>query len=346
MTGQDIWERISSLFFSFSNELNSQYFYNQLEDIEDFKEYFPNCETISSFQEDIKAKKICAKLLKFLESDKISINKNDEYDVCMLLSFWVYSKLYDILKTKGENYVNIAYGELQQLWTDFIDVKLKKPKNKTCRPIFELVLYNDWKKRKELYEYYVDYSALSKTLVGYKQRCKEFYKYVESKRSLYNHFKEPCLLGDTKKCPDFYAKCKQYDPDIVLPHSDCPNEIMKEHLAAASRGQPREKALSGSEPISEERDGRMLPHDAPKFSGNPKTVENVGNILLGVVATTMTSGALYRFTPLGGMIRNGLGWNNNNMSNINGGDFRLYDYASEPFNPYPGEEHYIGYHPA
>ncbi|KMZ76713.1 hypothetical protein PVIIG_05712 [Plasmodium vivax India VII] len=34
------------------------------------------------------------------------------------------------------------------------------------------------------------------------------------------------------------------------------------------------------------------------------------------------------------------------MRNFNGGDIRLYDYTSEPFNPYPGEEHYIGYHPA
>ncbi|KMZ76891.1 hypothetical protein PVIIG_05932 [Plasmodium vivax India VII] len=98
---------------------------------------------------------------------------------------------------------------------------------------------------------------------------------------------------------------------------------MQEREADATRVSHNGGTFEGREPNSEDSDGRMMPDDAPKFSGNPKTVENVG-----------------------GMIRNGLGWNNNNMRNFNGEDNRLYDYASEPFNPYPGEEHYIGYHPA
>ncbi|KNA00875.1 hypothetical protein PVNG_06207 [Plasmodium vivax North Korean] len=50
----------------------------------------------------------------------------------------------------------------------------------------------------------------------------------------------------------------------------------------------------------------------------------------------------------GNMLRNGFGRNNNNMRNMHGGKYALFDYASESFNPYAGggEEHYIGYHPA
>ncbi|CAI7719040.1 Plasmodium vivax Vir protein, putative [Plasmodium vivax] len=103
--------------------------------------------------------------------------------------------------------------------------------------------------------------------------------------------------------------------------------------------------LSFNEPDSEEEPDDIKPFGAPKLNENPHNVRMYGNVLLGVVATSMTSGALYRFTPLGNMIRNGLGWNNNNMRNFNGGDNGLFDYASESFNPYPGEEHYIGYHP-
>ncbi|KMZ88671.1 hypothetical protein PVBG_06101 [Plasmodium vivax Brazil I] len=176
--------------------------------------------------------------------------------------------------------------------------------------------------------------------------CNDFYRYVQSKKKLYKHFKEPCLKKDKMGCPKFYAQCEQYDPEKVLPHHDCYNEIRKEGAPTALSVPQLTNGHSVNKSDSEEGDGPMKPDDAPKLSGKPQTVENVGNILLGVVATTMTSGALYRFTPLGGMIRNGLGWNNNNMRNFNGRDIRLYDYASEPFNPYPGEEHYIGYHPA
>ncbi|CAI7718332.1 PIR protein [Plasmodium vivax] len=341
MAGQDILTQLSSLFFSFSNELNSQYFYNQLEDIEDFKEYFPNCKSLRSFPNSRSVIRICAKLLKYLESN--TINKNDEYDVCKLLNFWVYRWLFDILGTNDEKYIPLVYGQLQLIWSFFIQ---DKPENKTCVPISELVLHDDWRNRKELYEYCVDYYTFSKTLVGYPERCKEFYKYVESKKTLYKYFNERCTTNNTNRCPDFYDQCKQYDPEKVLRDLHCNDGIRQESDTASFRVPRIRSGDSVNEPDSEEGNVGMMPVGPSNLNGNPKTVENVGNILLGVVATTMTSGALYRFTPLGGMIRNGLGWNNNNMRNFNGGDIRLYDYASDSFNPYPGEEHYIGYHPA
>ncbi|SCA60347.1 VIR protein [Plasmodium vivax] len=346
MAGQDFWTSLTDFVFSFSDELNSQRFYDQLDDLEGYIPYLSKCEYFNSFDKNKRAKKICARVLKYLETDKISINKNDDYDICMLLNFWVYSKLFDILQNKGEKNVHIAYGELQLLWDGIIDYKLKKHENQTCRPLPDLVLYNDWKERKELYEYCVDYPAISKSAVGYNERCREFYKYVESKKPLYKHFKEHCPSDEKKKCPEFYNQCLQYDPEKVLPDLECSDEIMQERAAAASSALQKTKEHLGSETESRGRSVGMVSDGAQNLNGNPQNVRMYGNVLLGVVATSMTSGALYRFTPLGGMIRNGLGWNNNNMRNFNAGDFRLYDYASEPFNPYPGEEHYIGYHPA
>ncbi|KMZ83188.1 hypothetical protein PVBG_06024 [Plasmodium vivax Brazil I] len=336
-----MWPFIQRFVFPYSSELYSQFFYNYLDNLKDSEAYYSKCETLSSIYKDDRVKVICAKLLKYLETN--TINKGDEYDVCKLLNFWVYRWLFDILGTNDEKYIPLVYGQLQLIWSFFIK---DKPENKTCVPISELVLHDDWRDRKELYDYCVDYSPFNKTIFGYNHRCKEFYKYVESKIPLYKHFKEICPQNDTKRCPEFYAKCLQYDPENVLHTLECHTEIINERKTAVPSVPQIEKGLSVIESESEERDGAMMPGDAPKLSGKPQTVENVGNILLGVVATTMTSGALYRFTPLGGMIRNGLGWNTNNMSNINGGDIRLYDYASESFNTYPGEEHYIGYQPA
>ncbi|KMZ94918.1 hypothetical protein PVMG_05529 [Plasmodium vivax Mauritania I] len=111
--------------------------------------------------------------------------------------------------------------------------------------------------------------------------------------------------------------------------------------------------LQASVPVVQERNSGMLTSsgfssgDSHLNRDGTHPVTKTGNILLGVVATSLTSGALYRFTPLGSMLRNRFGWNHN-MRNFNGRDNGLFDYASESFNPYSGgaEEHYIGYQPA
>ncbi|KMZ82174.1 hypothetical protein PVIIG_03428 [Plasmodium vivax India VII] len=295
MPDQDLYASLGSIFFPYSSELYSQIFYNKLNNLNDFSAYFERCEKLSSIRKYKNVKITCAKLLKYLESETISRN-TDKYDVCMLLNFWVYSRLFNVLNPKGINVVNIAYGELQQIWNDFIDNKLRKPENETCKPIHNLALYNDWKERKELYEHYVDYDDFSKTLVGWPERCKEFYKYVESKKTLYEHFNKDCPSENEYKCPNFYSEYEKYHPDTVLSQLICHEEMKNKHSSPA------------------------------------------------VVASSVESRP---DMSAGRMLRNGFGWNNN-MRNLNGADNRLFDYASESFNPYSGgaEEHYIGYHPA
>ncbi|CAG9474501.1 unnamed protein product [Plasmodium vivax] len=346
MVLSEVLKELESSDFSFRGELYSEKFNASLYNLENLRSHIGNCSSLDRLQLGSGVKNICARVLKYLETIyAVTYNPDDPYDVCLLLNYWVYSKLFYILQNKDEKYVRQAYGELQPIWNDFVDDKIKKPENQKCRPIHELVLYDDWRERKKLYEYYVDYSSISKTLIGYNQRCKKIYKYVESKKPLYKHFEGRCPSDDTKICPDFYKRCEQYDPDKVLSHLSCHNEIIKERKAAASRVQIG-SGLPNGETESRGTSDSMVSDGDPNSNGNPHNVRMYGNVLLGVVATSMTSGALYRFTPLGGIIRNGLGWNTNNMININGGDIRLYDYASDSFNPYPGEEHYIGYHPA
>ncbi|KMZ83208.1 hypothetical protein PVBG_06375 [Plasmodium vivax Brazil I] len=153
---------------------------------------------------------------------------------------------------------------------------------------------NDWRERKELYEYYVDYDPIIKTVKNYSYTCKEFYQYVEKKKYIYNHFKKLCPPNNTNRCPEFYAQCEQYDPEKVLPHFSCHREMLDEKAAAAAKASQKGDTYPRSEADSEENDGPKKPFDAPILSGKSQTVENLGNVLLGVVATTMTSGALYR----------------------------------------------------
>ncbi|KNA02246.1 hypothetical protein PVNG_04477 [Plasmodium vivax North Korean] len=281
---------IQSLFFSFSNELNSQRFYNHLNDIRGLSAYVQKCEELSSFHNGKGIKNICAKLLKFLESDTISTNNDNKYDTCMLLNFWVYRWFFDILRTKGEESIPLAYGKLQLIWNDFIKDKLEKTGKETCRPIYNLALHKDWKERKELYEYYVDYDDLINTLVGWPQRCEEIYKYVESKKTLYDHFNKGCPSENQYKCPQYYSEYEKYHPDKVLYKLDCHKYMKKEDASPpASAGALPENTyqdMSSSQTFSP---------DSPQLkSDRTHPATKTGNILLGVVATSLTSGALYR----------------------------------------------------
>ncbi|KMZ88741.1 Plasmodium vivax Vir protein, putative [Plasmodium vivax] len=252
------------------------------------------------------------------------------------------------LSSSGSSYIGETFGNIVRIWNSFLEETLRKPDHETCKPNSLIVVQDDWRYRKELYEYYVNYDPLRGIVDSYPDTCIKFYRYVESKKELYKYFKERCTSSDENICPKFYAECKQYDPESVLPTLSCHRDKIIEGDAGLPRDPQREHTITARETDSEETDGRMKPFNPPNLSGKSDNVRMYGNVLLGVVATSMTSGALYRFTPLGSVIRNGLGWNNNNMSNINGGDIRLYDYTSESFNPYSGggEEHYIGYHPA
>ncbi|CAI7717822.1 PIR protein [Plasmodium vivax] len=322
--------------------------YEELETTKTFARYDKYCR---SFEAPVRnrslVKNICSTILNYLETTYSALNHtNDAYNVCILLNYWVYERLNVFLYSNDFKYINPIFGEIVLKWNDFIKDKSKELKNEICKPNDKIVVYDDWKKRQKLYEYYVDYHQIIQQIQYDKTHCKEFRQYIESKKTLYDHFKERCPNTDTNKCPEFYVQCEEYHPEKVLPNLDCYGGIRQVSDIASSRVPRIGSGDSVHEPDSEDSDGPKMPDDAPILSGKPHNVRMYGNVLLGVVATSMTSGALYRFTPLGGMIRNGLGWNTNNMSNINGGDIRLYDYASGPFNPYPGEEHYIGYHPA
>ncbi|KMZ90597.1 hypothetical protein PVMG_05744 [Plasmodium vivax Mauritania I] len=278
---------------SFKNELNSEKFYESLHSLSDFRGYFKDCISLDELPYGTRIKIICAKVLKYLETiNKNSYNQDDPYDVCLLLNYWVYSRLFDILQYKGEHYVHIAYGKLQSKWTDFLD---DKSYHKLCKPITNMVNHNDWRKRKELYEYYVDYSPIKESLVYFPERCEEFYHYVESKKTLYEHFKKRCTSSEENICPKFYNDCIKYNPEKVLSTFKCQQDIMNKRKADERSVAQRGNIHSGREPISEDSSVNMLTVGASQnLSGKSQTADNVGNILLGVVATTMTSGALYR----------------------------------------------------
>ncbi|VVA00271.1 PIR protein [Plasmodium vivax] len=327
-------------------ELISDHFYENLDAYTEQRGFDKYCKSLQNLKRGGQVFRICTVLLNFLKIKYSNAGKqDDEYDVCGLLNYWVYSRLQTIYGDNDDSKIFEAFGKLQGIWSDFIYNELRKINPNVCEHISNIAVQYDWQKRQELLNYCVDVNNLIRTPNINPESCNKYYEYIKSKTDLYNEYELLCDSANKDKCPMFFNKCRNYKPEDVLHTLRCPT-VMEKFRPAAAKASQEGDTYSSSETNSEGRDGRKMPHDAPILSGKSNNVRMYGNVLLGVVATSMTSGALYRFTPLGGIIRNGLGWNKNNMRNFNGGDIRLYDYASESFNPYPGEEHYIGYHPA
>ncbi|KMZ96408.1 hypothetical protein PVNG_05870 [Plasmodium vivax North Korean] len=257
----------------------------------------------------------------------------------MLFNYWIYGELET--KYRYNNKLIPALGELHRAWNGLLEDISKKSYHDKCIPDSDIPMQYDWKKRKQLYDYCVNYESLKKQSEFYKNNCRQIYAYIKSSAPLYKHFKTSCASNDEKKCPKFYDKCKAYDPDIVLRDLSCYNDMKKEEATST------EKVLSVESHPGLPTGGTLPSEDLRLKNGISPPLTKAGDVLLGVVATTMTSGALYKFTPLGNMLRNRFGWSNN-MRNMHGGDNGLFDYGPESFNPYSGgaEEHYIGYHPA
>ncbi|SCA59738.1 VIR protein [Plasmodium vivax] len=340
------WEEFERWTKLFSSELYSEKFYKQLDDLRHFREYFPVCDSLKSYDKGEGVKKLCARLLKYLKTNNIS-KEDNEYNICILLNYWVYDKLNVILKSDDSSSIYRAFGEIGLIWSNFIEKNLKNVENLTCKHISNIVNHDDWKKRKELYDYCVNYDALNKIVANFPQKCNDFHEYIEDKAHLYEHFKKNCPSSNENECPNFYEKCKKYDPKDALPLLRCHEEIIRKRPATVLRPPITDERVSGEETHEYFSSAGMRSSNAQNLPENSYAVRKFGDVFLGVVATTMTAGGLYKFTPLGGILRNGFGWNNN-MRTFNGGDNGLFDYAPESFNPYSGgtEEHYIGYHQA
>ncbi|SCA82005.1 VIR protein [Plasmodium vivax] len=348
MVEQEFLGNIISLLGSTPDDLFSEKFYNNLNDDDGLNEYYEYCSPLGPISKDIKYRNLrilCAQLVKYLKTTYILFNKEKlKYNPCILLNYWLYSRLVNILRTEDSSVIALTLGKLELIWNDIVGHASYKSSYNKCVPDNSIVTQKDWRERRKLYEYFVNYGTIEKTIPVFKDTCPEYWSYVESHTSLYKYFDTHCPKSNYQ-CPEFYKECKQYDPKDVLHKFGCHARMkQKKDEEAAANARP---ALQPSISADQEQNSR-IPGGLQSPHNGTHTAKKTGDILLGVVATSLTSGALYRFTPLGRIIRNGLGWNNNNMRNMHGSEYGLFDYAPESFNPYTGggEEHYIGYQPA
>ncbi|SBS98807.1 PIR Superfamily Protein [Plasmodium ovale curtisi] len=127
-------------------------------------------------------------------------------------------------------------------------------------------------------------STLLSTANNYDPVFKEYYKKIQDKTSLYEHFEKICP-HKKGNCPDFYDKCKNYNPKLVL--SDLPFHLQMEQeksaALAALQSSTTQKPLQQKESVSHVTEST---HDTSQIG------RKVGHSVLGVAPVLLTTTAL------------------------------------------------------
>ncbi|SBS90671.1 PIR protein [Plasmodium ovale] len=327
---------ISRLLGKSSKELFSERFYEDLKNDYNYPHINRTiCKDVYDYDRRISSRRICEKVLKYLENSPIWDDKNSEYDVCILLNYWIYDTLARIFGDDNAPLLGATFGKLHSLWNELIENENEPKFFKNCAPDMNIPLQVDWRKSKELYDYYVDFKTIFGTAAYYPDECRDYYKLIEDKTSLYDFFEKICTTG-SNNCPKFYDKCKPYNPRIVLKGLPCHAQIQKER--ADEEALAMQKSLRGESGST---------YDTGLIQQNSEIGTKVGHSVLGVAPVLLTASVLYRYTPIGSWIRRLGGNTTNSISDMGGGEMDGFlSHTQESGDMFFGDtQSYISYQP-
>ncbi|CAG9483642.1 unnamed protein product [Plasmodium vivax] len=311
------------------NQLPSENFYGLLTSDINHRKYDGECKKYNGPGKGSRnITRLCSKLVKYVKINPSTISTESHFknNYCDLLSYWVYEQLNKHFKDDIFNVVK-AYNEFQNI-LDKVSPDHNEFKANECFREYNIFAATDFKERKLLYDYYVDYNTILEKSAE-TNKCRDYYKYVQSKQRLYDIFEKHCISDGSAQCPEFYKDCKDYNPKEVLDTFICHDDMVRAGVGVYSG---RKSGLWGR---------------TVSFLNSSGAARKGSSALLGMVVASVTGGILYKFTPLGKGARNKVGKDKQIRSDINEKPPEVFIYKSDSYNPQndDAEEHYIGYQP-
>ncbi|KMZ82416.1 hypothetical protein PVIIG_06124 [Plasmodium vivax India VII] len=256
-------------------ELPSEKFYERLDSYLTFvSNYYSDSSTLSyPYKNNEEIRSLFAKVVKYIKTQPSILNgEHLKVHQCNLFNYWIYEQIDSYCKHK-------TYQPFQ-IFADFL-LALSGftyySKDNTCKLDNSMVIIPDRKERKELYEYCIDHKTILDKSKLSNDNCKKYYTYVEKKIKLYEKFQALCSSRDVRKCPEFFYKiCENKDPKLLLDQLSCKDEMVKE-----------------KQQLENAHNNDLASKRSNSFPGT-QSVSDIGNVFLGVVVTSMTSGFLYK----------------------------------------------------
>ncbi|GAB69791.1 CYIR protein [Plasmodium cynomolgi strain B] len=229
---------------------------------------------------------VCKKYLRFLDTCKTLSHLFTDFDVSLLLNYWIYDKLKQIYGDESTNEIDIAFAYLQWKWGYYDYKQQNNPYYIKCKPDPSKINHEDWKNRKKLYDYYVDYDyLLSMAKIKNKIEC-TYYNKLKDMISLYESFKEVCE-SETDNCPEVFFKCQEKNIESAIKSLTCDAKIMGTN--------PIEVHSQRAEDIEDDNiDDFTVEFDTHLNSENSGIGTKVTHSILGVAPVLLTATVLYR----------------------------------------------------
>ncbi|GAB69805.1 CYIR protein, partial [Plasmodium cynomolgi strain B] len=229
----------------------------------------------------------------FLDTSKTWSGLFTQFDVSLLLNYWLYDKVTHIYRDTENYEINIAFSALQLIWSTFDSTRSEELYYKKCWPDLGKVHHEDWEYRKKLYDFYVDFDKLFGIGSTYDSLCKEYYQKIKEMIPVCAYFKGKCLTPGTYSCPDNFKKCEEKNLETELKKLPCHVTIN------GTRGSTSQISSSHQPPGHTERplDHAVVPSaefNTQLESGNSGIGTKVTHSFLGAAPVLLTATALYR----------------------------------------------------
>ncbi|ANQ09004.1 Uncharacterized protein PCOAH_00036000 [Plasmodium coatneyi] len=251
--------------------LPSKVIYDKLESNDfDVNTEYKECDNIAlNGANEGKLKEICNKSLTFIKTSALWDLEEDGYDVCLQVNYWLYDILTGIYGSDGTVNIEDTFRKIQHALGENMKTKEVKHNNEKCKLDFNIFKEAYWKKRRELYEYYVDHKYLKFMATDYEDLNKcTYYNKIKEKQELFNYFHLLCEHGQNKY-RKFCTDVKSHNPALILPTLPCHSKMGQAHW----------------------------------LFGNSETGMQVTLGTLRVAAIFLIAALLYRYTPVGPWIR-------------------------------------------
>ncbi|GAB69793.1 CYIR protein [Plasmodium cynomolgi strain B] len=258
-----------------------------------------NEEVYNKVQEKVtEIKKICKNIVAYLYHYLTWYIRDSEYDGCILLNFWVYSKLESIFGSNNLSTILLAFAPLQQIWHDVVD-KRHNPRYRICQPDSTTIMQKDWKERKNC----TIIMLIIRTLLFWLTKMIMINAHIMIKLKKWFHYMNTLRVNVKRNytCPPFYEQHKLYDPKSLLSKLQCDSKLEVTKFGAAGDTTLSSMHVGSQHPPPGPTE-RLLIHtvdfaddsDSQLGSEYSKTGTKVTHSIIGATPVLLPATMLYR----------------------------------------------------
>ncbi|SCA60843.1 Plasmodium vivax Vir protein, putative [Plasmodium vivax] len=173
-------------------------------------------------------------------------HRNDIYysiGHCKLLNYWLYDQVKKILRSDHKDKYEKTVKDLHSAWNRYNDIPIFLNTQKyQCNPESTIPTLEEIEDKIPFHEHCLNYYNISN-----KQNnnvCQMYKNSIRGKSLSYEKFKS-LFSEDKKEYPDYYKKCKSYNPIRIIAASQCPPEFAVD--SDSEDDVPEEELKSASE---------------------------------------------------------------------------------------------------